>query len=94
MKQRGKPAFYFYILLCRDGTFYCGSTRNLDRRAILHNSGKGSAYVRSRGGGEIVYSEKFNAQGDAMRREIEVKKWPRLKKSALVKSALRKSSGL
>jgi putative endonuclease len=78
---------YFYILRCRDGTFYCGYTKDLAARAKTHNSGKGSVYVRTHGGGKIVYSEKFRSQGDALRREIEVKKWPRQKKSALVKGA-------
>jgi putative endonuclease len=78
--------FYFYLLRCKDGTLYCGSTRNLESRLKLHNTGKGSAYVRSRGGGEIVYSESFASIGEAMRREIEVKKWPRAKKEQLIDS--------
>jgi len=79
--------YYFYILKCKDGSLYCGTTQNLENRSKLHNSGKGSIYVRSRGGGKIVYSEEYESQGDAMRREIEVKKWPRQKKSALAKGA-------
>jgi putative endonuclease len=78
--------FYFYLLRCKDGTLYCGSTNDLQRRLKLHNSGRGSAYVKSRGGGEIVYSESFATLGDAMRREIEVKKWSKAKKENLVLS--------
>jgi putative endonuclease len=77
--------FYFYILRCKDNSLYCGSTKNLENRIKLHNSGKGSAYVRSRGGGKIIYSETFDALGDALRREIEVKKWSKSKKETLVK---------
>lgn len=77
---------YFYLFRCRDGTLYCGYTTDLKRRELSHNSGKGAAYTRSRGGGKIVHSEKFKNQGDAMRREIAVKKWPRLKKIALIRS--------
>jgi hypothetical protein len=40
----------------------------------MHNSGKGSAYVRSRGGGKIIYYEQFKTPGRALRREAEVKK--------------------
>jgi putative endonuclease len=76
--------FYFYILRCKDGTLYCGSTNNLEKRLKLHNTGRGSAYVNSRGGGEIVYSERFTTIGDAMRREIEVKRWSKTKKEQLV----------
>lgn len=78
--------YYFYLLRCKDGTLYCGSTNNLEKRLKLHNTGKGSAYVRSRGGGEIVYWECFASIGDAMRREIEVKKWSKAKKEQLIAS--------
>jgi putative endonuclease len=75
---------YFYILECADGTYYSGVTNDLDKRSALHNSGKGSVYVRSHGGGRVVYSEKYKNRGEALRREIEVKKWPRRKKRALI----------
>lgn len=81
MSQR---KFYFYILKCKDQTLYCGYTVNLENRLKVHNEGKGSAYVRSRGGGEIVYSETFKTVGDAMRREIQVKKWTRKQKENLI----------
>ena len=80
--------FYFYLLRCQDGTLYCGSTNNLEKRLKLHNTGRGSAYVKSRGGGEMVYSESFATIGDAMRREIEVKKWSKAKKEKLVTSQI------
>jgi putative endonuclease len=76
--------FYFYILKCKDGSLYCGSTNDLKQRELLHNSGRGSKYVRSRGGGKIIYSEKFRTLGKALKREVEVKKWPRLKKLQLI----------
>jgi putative endonuclease len=76
--------FYFYILKCKDDTLYCGSAKDMAARELTHNSGKGSAYVRSRGGGKIVYHEKFRSWGKALRREAEVKKWPRDKKLKLI----------
>ena len=79
-------ASYFYILKCKDGTLYCGSAKDLADREQKHNSGKGSAYVRSRGGGKIVYSEKFRSWGKTLSREAEVKKLPRDKKIELIKS--------
>jgi predicted GIY-YIG superfamily endonuclease len=42
--------------------------------------------TRSHGGGKIVYFEAYDTIGNAMRREIEVKKWPRAKKLALIKT--------
>ena len=77
--------FYFYIVRCKDGTLYCGSTNNTDQRIQRHNAGRGSKYVRAHGGGEIVYTEDFTNLADAMRREMEVKKWSRIKKENLIK---------
>lgn len=77
--------FYFYILRCKDGTLYCGSTTNISQREKQHNTGRGSKYVWAHGGGNIVYHEAFKTIGDALRREIEVKKWPRIKKVKLIK---------
>jgi putative endonuclease len=72
---------YFYILKCKDKSLYCGYTDNLEKREALHNQGKGSKYVRSRGGGKIVYSEKFRNKSKALKREIEVKKMAEKQKS-------------
>ncbi|TSA45644.1 GIY-YIG nuclease family protein [bacterium] len=77
--------FYFYIVRCEDQTLYCGSTNNVEQRIARHNAGRGSKYVRAHGGGQIVHKEIFNTLADAMRREIQVKKWSRQKKENLVK---------
>ena len=57
----------------------------MEQRLKLHNSGKGSKYVRSRGGGKIVYTEKFRTIGKALKREIEVKKFSRTAKLDLIR---------
>jgi len=77
--------FYFYIVRCKDGTLYCGSTNNTKQRIQRHNVGRGSKYVRAHGGGKIVYTENFKTLTEAMRREIQVKKWSRIKKENLIK---------
>jgi putative endonuclease len=79
--------FYFYILKCKDGTLYCGSAKDLKKRTADHNAGKGSKYVRSRGGGKIVYFEKFRSWSKTLKREAEVKKFSRLKKIRLIKKS-------
>jgi putative endonuclease len=77
--------FYFYIMRCTDGSLYSGSTNNLENREKLHNMGRGAVYTRTHGGGKIIYSEPFPSRKEAMRREVEVKKYPKVKKEALVK---------
>jgi putative endonuclease len=76
--------YYFYIFLCKDKSLYCGSTTNLKTREAQHNSGQGSKYVRSRGGGRMVYSEKFRSLSKALKREAEVKKLKRKQKITLI----------
>lgn len=75
--------YHVYLLRCRDGTLYCGIAKDLQKRAAQHNDGTGSAYVRSRGGGEVVYSELLATRGQALRREAMIKKMPRAKKELL-----------
>lgn len=76
--------YYFYILQCKDKTLYCGYAKDLRLREIEHNSGKGSKYVRAKGGGKVVYSEKFETISEATKREAQVKKWTRVKKLELI----------
>jgi putative endonuclease len=76
---------YFYILQCKDKTLYCGYAKDIKKREAEHNAGKGSKYVHAHGGGKIVYSENFKTLSEALKREAEVKKWPRIKKLALIK---------
>ena len=75
---------FFYILKCSDGSFYVRSTINLKNRVKAHNQGKGAAHTAKRRPVKLVYHEKFNSLGDAVSRELQVKKWSRAKKEALI----------
>ena len=77
---------YTYILRCADDTLYCGWTNDLTARLAAHNSGKGAKYTRGRGPVTLVYSECFETQGEAMRREAAIKKLSRAAKQALIDS--------
>jgi putative endonuclease len=81
-----KKIFYFYILRCKDKSLYCGSTINIEKRLQQHNAGKGSTYVRSRGGGKLIYSEKYKTLSAVLRREAQVKKWKKQRKELLANS--------
>jgi putative endonuclease len=82
--------YYFYMLRCKDGSLYSGIATNLAKRETTHNMGKGSKYVRSRGGGMLVYQEKYRTHAEAMRREYEVKRWPKIKKELLISGGKKK----
>ena len=75
---------FVYILLCRDGTFYCGWTTDLTARIAAHNSGKGAKYTRSRLPVELVYYEEYESKHEAMSREWHIKRMTREEKTELV----------
>jgi len=75
-----------YILKCADNSLYTGYTIDIDRRVLEHNSEKvGAKYTKARRPVELVYTEVFKDKGDAMRREIEIKKYTRTEKLKLLK---------
>lgn len=78
--------YYFYILRCSDNSLYCGMTTDLERRLKEHNSSKsrGAKYLRAKKPVKLVYSETFFDIKTAMSRELQIKKWPKAKKEALI----------
>ena len=72
--------WFVYILKCKDGSLYTGATNDLDRRFKEHKSGKGGRYTRSHIPERIVFFEKCDNKIVALKREWEIKSWPRKKK--------------
>jgi putative endonuclease len=66
--------YYVYVVLCEDGTFYTGYTRNLEMRMKLHTNGKGARYTKTHKPKKIVHVERFNSRSEAMKREKRIKK--------------------
>lgn len=75
---------YLYIVQCSDETLYTGITKDIQSRIDQHNAGKGARYTRGRNPVRLLYSEEFETIGEALRRERQIKKWPRSKKLVLV----------
>jgi putative endonuclease len=46
---------YVYILECSDGTFYTGSTIDLDKRVEQHQNGFGANHTKKRLPVELIY---------------------------------------
>jgi putative endonuclease len=78
--------FYVYILLCRDGSFYTGYTKNLDERTKLHENGKGARYTRTHKPKQVAYVEFFDTRAKAMKRERAIKKMSHQQKLNLINS--------
>ena len=75
---------YMYILECVDGTYYTGSTKNLELRLQQHQNGEGANYTRKRLPVKLVYIEEFDRIDKAFFREKQVQGWSRRKKEALI----------
>lgn len=77
--------FYAYVLRCADGTLYCGSTPDLEKRLHEHNHLKtGAKYTRGRRPVELAYHEEFETRSEALKRECALKKLSKKQKEALV----------
>jgi putative endonuclease len=88
--QRMQHTYFFYILKCSDGSFYVGSTTNLENRIKTHNQGEAAPHTAKRRPGQLVYQEEFKRLDDAVKRERQIKKWSREKKEALIRGEMEK----
>ncbi len=77
---------YMYILECADGSYYTGSTKDLERRLWEHQNGLGAKHTAKRLPVKLVYCEECDRIDDAFYREKQVQGWSRKKKEALMVS--------
>ena len=76
---------YVYILECSDGSYYVGSTRNLESRLWQHQQCLGGAYTSARLPVKLVYACEFASVVDAWGVERKLHGWSRAKREALVR---------
>ena len=67
-----KLTYYFYILMCSDGTKYYGHTSDLMQRIRSHSNGHVRSTKRKRPV-RLVYYEEFSSRSEAFRRERQFK---------------------
>ena len=75
-----------YILLCSDGSYYTGSTNNLELRLVQHQAGEGANHTKKRLPVKLLYFEEFDRIDLAFYREKQIQGWSRSKKEALINS--------
>jgi putative endonuclease len=76
---------WVYILECSDGSYYTGSTIDLERRFFQHASGVGgAAYTRRRLPVKLVFAEEYARVDEAYAREKQIQGWSRAKRQALI----------
>ena len=77
---------YVYILRCADGSYYTGSTSNIEQRTAQHEAGELGGYAASRRPLALVFVQQFADIRDAISAERQIKGWSRRKKEALIAS--------
>lgn len=78
-------SYVAYILKCSDGTLYSGSTNDLDKRLMQHNSAHaGAKYTRGRRPVELVYYKQVESFKEARALEAAHKRMTRREKLALI----------
>ena len=75
---------FLYILECEDGTYYTGSTWNLDERIYQHHTGNGAKYTNKHKPEKLVYIEEYPRIDEAYARERQIHGWSHRKKKALI----------
>lgn len=78
---------YVYLVECADGSLYTGWAVDVTRRVKAHNAGRGARYTRWHRPVTLVYAEELPDRGTAMKREAEIKHWPRAKKLQLIRES-------
>jgi len=79
---------FTYIVECADGSYYVGSTWDVERRVSQHNLGEGAAYTRKRRPVRLVWAGEFGRIIDAYFFEKQVQGWSRAKRQALIEGRL------
>jgi putative endonuclease len=85
---------WMYILRCSDGSYYVGSTGNLDHRIWQHQNGLGAEYTMHRRPVELVYAVECENVGQAFWLEKRVQNWSRKKREALIRGDFQALPGL
>ena len=78
------PHYYVYILRCKDGSYYTGHAKDVEKRFEMHKKGRGARYTRTHEPEELVYIEQFENRGEAMKRERKIKKFSHNQKQQLI----------
>jgi putative endonuclease len=78
------PAWYVYLVRCRDGTLYTGATTDVEARVAAHNAGRGARYTAARRPVHEVYREPCEGRSAALAREAAIKALTRKAKLAII----------
>jgi len=66
------PYTVYILQSLKDGSYYIGSTQNLEERLQRHNQGR-SKYTKTKLPWELVFEEHYPDRSTASRRELKIK---------------------
>jgi predicted GIY-YIG superfamily endonuclease len=78
-----KP-FFAYMLRCSDGSYYVGHTDDLEARLAQHADGTCGGHTSALRPVTLVWSVELDTRDEALATEMQVKRWTRAKKEALI----------
>ena len=84
--EQDKGKHIFYVLECKDGSYYAGYTNDLVKRMKKHNEGKGAKYTRGRRPVVLRYVETYETKTEAMQAEYRFKQLSRSAKERIVQT--------
>ncbi|WP_044872022.1 GIY-YIG nuclease family protein [Pseudomonas sp. LFM046] len=80
-----KP-WFVYLVRAENGALYCGISDDPQRRFAQHQSGKGARFFHSSPAQALVFVEACADKGEALRREIAIKRMKKVAKEALIQA--------
>ena len=82
-------SYFIYILRTNKNTLYVGQTHDIVHRMKQHQekTKKSAKYLRMFSSVELVYQEEVGSLSDALKREAELKKWPKAKKELFIRKS-------
>ncbi|WP_395054191.1 GIY-YIG nuclease family protein [Flavobacterium sp.] len=80
--------FYTYIIFSEIlNKYYVGSTSNIEERLAKHNHNH-KGFTGNKSDWKIVYFEEYTTKTDALKRELQIKKW---KSRVMIEKLIKKS---
>lgn len=86
--MRKGSAYYVYILLCEDGSYYTGYSNNPAHRFVEHLRGRGARYTRMHRPRSMVYLQRHRTRRAAIIRERRIKALTHDAKRRLIEGAI------
>lgn len=71
--ENSRLSWYVYIVECVDGSYYTGTTTDVDKRVSKHNSGTGAKYTRARLPVRLRWFKQVTDRSEALRLEYQLR---------------------